>query len=169
VIAPGKPYEFAPRASDADDDALEFSVRNLPSWAHFDTTTGKLSGVPGPDDMGTYPSITISVSDGKSTTTFPAFSIVVERALAGSESAALKWHAPKENEDGSKIRDLAGFRIYYGQRASSLDYRVEIPSPHIKKASIEALQQGTWYFAVTAYTERGSESVLSEIVSKTID
>jgi hypothetical protein len=119
--------------------------------------------------MGTYPSIKISVSDGKSTTTFPAFSIVVERALAGSESAALKWHAPKENEDGSKIRDLAGFRIYYGQRASSLDYRVEIPSPHIKKASIEALQQGTWYFSVTAYTERGSESVLSEIVSKTID
>jgi hypothetical protein len=162
----GTPYEFAPRASDADGDALEFSVSNLPPWAQFNTTTGRLSGVPGPSDTGNYSSIAISVSDGKLRATLPAFAISVEREAV--ETATLKWKPPTRNKDGSKLKDLAGFRVYYGQDSSNLASRVEIPEPHIKKASIEELTPGTWYFAVTAYNAAGLESSFSNIVSKTI-
>jgi Putative Ig domain len=166
VVAVGKPYEFAPQASDTDGDALEFSVSNLPPWAQFNTTTGRLSGIPGQIDIGKYSSISISVSDGKLSATLPEFAISVENQAVGW--ARLKWKAPTRNEDGSKLRNLAGFRIYFGQDSSNLASRVEIPHPHVKTARIEELTQGTWYFAVTAYTTAGIESSLSMIVSKTI-
>jgi hypothetical protein len=61
----GSTYSFTPTASDPDGDALTFSVKNQPSWADFDKTTGSLSGQPALGSVGTYASIEISVSDGK--------------------------------------------------------------------------------------------------------
>lgn len=168
VATVGERYEFKPHASDADGDALEFFVSNLPSWAQFDMATGRLSGTPGRGDIGNYSSITISVSDGKLSATLPAFAISVANEGSGSGSATLTWKAPKRNEDGSKLKNLAGFRVYYGQDSSNLVYHVEIPERHIKTVTIEQLTQGTWYFAVTAYTTAGLESSFSEVVSKTI-
>ena len=61
----GTAYTFTPSASDADGDALTFSIQNKPSWATFSTSTGRLSGTPAASDAGTTSSIVISVSDGK--------------------------------------------------------------------------------------------------------
>jgi hypothetical protein len=88
------------------------------------------------------------------------------RATLGS--ATLTWRAPTRHEDGSELHTLAGFRIYYGQDSSNLTGQLEIPGPRIQTATIEELTQGTWYFAVTAYTTAGLESSLSNVVSKTI-
>ncbi|MBX5462663.1 MAG: putative Ig domain-containing protein, partial [Steroidobacteraceae bacterium] len=71
----GSPYTFQPEASDADQDTLVFSILGKPSWASFDTKTGKLSGTP--TQAGTYANIRISVSDGISSANLPAFSIQV--------------------------------------------------------------------------------------------
>ncbi len=39
-------YQFTPHGTDADvGDTLSYSVSNLPSWAHFNTATGELSGI----------------------------------------------------------------------------------------------------------------------------
>lgn len=70
----GQAYSFQPAASDAEGNTLGFSIANKPTWAAFSTTTGKLSGTP---VAGTYSSIVISVSDGKLSSSLPAFAINV--------------------------------------------------------------------------------------------
>jgi hypothetical protein len=70
-------YEFTPSSSDADGDALTFTIRNQPPWAAFDAVTGRLQGIPQLGDVGTYEDIVISVSDGLMTASLPAFSIKV--------------------------------------------------------------------------------------------
>jgi hypothetical protein len=76
-VTAGSAYSFQPSASDADGDTLAFSITNKPTWATFSTVTGLLSGTPGSTHVGSYPSIAISVSDGKATTSLAAFSITV--------------------------------------------------------------------------------------------
>jgi hypothetical protein len=76
VIA-GSSYAFTPTATDADGDTLSFTVVNLPEWASFDPSTGKLSGTPPPASIGTYTSISISVSDGQTSASLAPFSIAV--------------------------------------------------------------------------------------------
>jgi hypothetical protein len=71
----GVAYSFQPTAKDPNGDALGFSIANKPTWASFSTSTGRLSGTPAA--AGTFSSIVISVSDGKSTTSLPAFAIKV--------------------------------------------------------------------------------------------
>ncbi len=79
-IEAGQPYAFTPTASDANGDALTFTVANAPSWSAFDSATGTLSGTPSDTDVGTDTNIVIAVSDGRGgTASLPAFSITVEQ------------------------------------------------------------------------------------------
>jgi hypothetical protein len=73
----GVHYAFTPTATDADGNALTFSITNRPSWASFDTSTGQLSGTPASADVGDYANIVIGVSDGQATAQLPAFAIAV--------------------------------------------------------------------------------------------
>jgi hypothetical protein len=70
----GQPYTFQPAAADPDGQPLTFSISGKPSWASFDTVSGRLSGTP---TVGTYPGIVISVSDGSLSAMLPAFGITV--------------------------------------------------------------------------------------------
>jgi len=72
-------YLFLPDSSDPDAaDTLTFSIVNRPSWASFNTTTGRLRGTPVGGDEGVYSDIRISVSDGDMSADLPAFSVTVE-------------------------------------------------------------------------------------------
>jgi len=73
-------YSFNVRATDADDDRLRFSIRNMPTWLSFHKPTGALSGTPLSTDIGVYENITISVSDGIDPVSFPPFSITVNES-----------------------------------------------------------------------------------------
>ncbi|HEU4618757.1 MAG TPA: putative Ig domain-containing protein [Gammaproteobacteria bacterium] len=73
----GAAYAFTPTASDPDGDALTFTIANRPSWAAFNTATGRLSGTPSASNAGAYSNIVISVSDGKLSASLPAFTITV--------------------------------------------------------------------------------------------
>lgn len=77
AAATGTPYSFQPSATDADGDALTFSISNKPSWATFSTTTGSLTGTPAAGDVGSTRNIAISVSDGKTSASLSTFSITV--------------------------------------------------------------------------------------------
>jgi len=162
----GTAYTFTPTASDPNGNALTFSIQNAPSWASFNTQSGNLSGTPGSSDAGTYSNIIISVSDGTSSASLSAFSIIVTEVANGS--ATVSWNAPTQNTDGSALTNLAGFNIYYGTSATNLGQSVQIASPGLTTYALGNLAPGTWYFAVNAYTAAGAESALSSIASKTI-
>jgi len=79
-VIEGQTYSFRPSATDADGDLLTFKVTGKPSWANFDTATGRLSGTPGANDVGPTGSIVIGVSDGLAADALPAFTIAVSDA-----------------------------------------------------------------------------------------
>jgi hypothetical protein len=76
----GRAYAFQPVGSDPDGNALNYSIQNRPAWATFNASTGRLSGTPTANDVGTSASITISVSDGALTASLPSFTIQVGAA-----------------------------------------------------------------------------------------
>jgi hypothetical protein len=81
----GVAYSFLPAASDSAGKTLTFSIVNRPTWASFNAASGYLAGTPSAAETGSYPNIVISVSNGASSATLPAFSIVVSKAgVAGS-------------------------------------------------------------------------------------
>ena len=73
----GQEYRFKPVASDSNGDELTYSISNKPSWASFNVNTGELKGSPSPTKTRNYRDIVISVSDGMSTVSLPAFYIGV--------------------------------------------------------------------------------------------
>ena len=152
----GNQYNFRPTASDADGDTLGFSIENKPSWASFDESTGRLFGTPETNDVGTYDSIVLSVSDGSSSASLPTFSIVVDALASGS--ANLSWTIPTERDDNTQLDNLAGFNIYYGQTSGDYGNKTEIPSPGLTTYRVENLSSGPWYFVITAFDENGLES-----------
>ncbi len=74
-------YEFRPKVSDADGDAVSITVANKPAWAAFDPATGRLSGSPAAADVGIYANVQLTVSDGKASSALPAFSITVAKGF----------------------------------------------------------------------------------------
>jgi hypothetical protein len=83
-VEAGTPYTFVPTASDPDGNTLIFSITNRPSWAAFDTNTGRLSGTPPSGTTGAFTNIRISVSDGPNTVSLAAFSINVTAPTSNS-------------------------------------------------------------------------------------
>ncbi len=83
-------------------------------------------------------------------------------------SATLSWQAPTSNTNGTALTDLAGYHIYYGTNSSSLTTRIDINNPGTLSYVVTNLTTGTWYFAMTAFTNSGQESAKSNVGSKTI-
>jgi hypothetical protein len=159
-------YTFTPAANDADGDQLSFQIQNKPSWATFSTSTGQLSGTPTLANAGAYANIIITVSDGKAQADLPAFSINVVAPTTGA--ATLSWTPPTQKTDGSTLTDLAGFTVVYGTSSTALTQSVQVANPSINRYVVEQLAAGTYYFAIKAYTASGTESQVSNIVSKVI-
>jgi hypothetical protein len=163
----GQAYSFVPTASDADGDTLTFSVSGQPVWASFDAATGTLSGTPSSADVGVYSDIVISVSDGQASASLPAFSITVNAISLGSVS--LSWTAPTENEDGTALTDLAGFKLYWGTEPGNYTNSVTIDTPGTTTYLVENLAPGTYEFVATAYNTAGVESIYSGAATKVVN
>ena len=160
----GAAYSFRPTASDADGNALTFTIANKPAWTTFSASTGQLSGTPATAQVGTTSNITITVSDGKSSTALKAFSIKVSGASSGG-SVTLDWTPPTRNTDGSSLTNIAGYRIIYGTSASALTKTIQIANPGLTSYLVENLAAGTWYFSIKTYNSLGTESTPTTPVS----
>jgi hypothetical protein len=167
-VTAGQAYTFTPSASDPDGDTLTFSVSNLPEWASFNATTGRLSGTPTAADVATYSNIQISVSDGEMSASLSSFSIEVTAAASATGSATLSWTPPTENTDGSSLTNLAGYEVRYGRSPSNLDQTVELDNPSLSRYVVENLSAGTWYFTLVTVNSIGTTSTPSSVASKTI-
>jgi len=161
----GKSYAFQPTASDANGDKLTFSIKNKPGWAAFSTSSGRLSGTPSSSSDGAFSNIVIGVSDGKVSASLPAFAIDVSKTAPDGE-VTLSWSAPTRNTDGTQLKDLSGYRVYYGQSSGQYSRTLSLPNSSLTSVGIEGLATGTWYFAVKALSGDGQESSLSSQVSK---
>lgn len=161
----GEAYEFAPTATDAEDDALTFSIRNQPSWLTFDSRTGRLSGTPSADDVGLQEDIVISVSDGRLQTSLVPFSVVV----VGEDQG------PNEAPQTALVRPTSDIVITNGQAvsvaAAGTDFDGHLPltfewdfgDEAIAKASGATpapavfARAGTYLVKVTAIDARGAK------------
>ena len=75
---------------------------------------------------------------------------------------------PTENDDGSTLRDLAGYRIYVGQSANALNRVILLNNAGLTRYVIEELSPAKWHFAMTSVNSRGKESQRSATVSKEV-
>ena len=169
TVQVGEAWSFRPTASDADGDKLTFSISNKPAWMSFDSATGRAWGTPSDAHVGTHLHIVISVTDGQATTSLDPFDVTVEALpppVLGT--ATVSWMVPTVRTDGSVLTGLKGYKVYYGTDPTSLTHIVDITDPDQTHHVIENLDEGTWYFAVTAYDDQGLEGAMSNIASKTI-
>lgn len=160
-------YDFTPVASDADNDPLTYSVVGLPSWATFNSVTGRFSGTPGDEHVRTWSGIYIIVSDGLSSADLGPFSITVEAVSMGA--ATLSWQPPTHNEDGTAINgELAGYKIYWGTSSGNYTNSVTLNNPGLTTYMVENLAPGTYEFVATAFNTSGMESRYSNAATKTV-
>ena len=85
-----------------------------------------------------------------------------------SNTTILSWMPPTQNTDGSALTDLAGYHVHYGQSLNAMTRMIDIGNSGQTSQFIDDLDEGTWYFAVTAYNGAGLESGMSELTAKRI-
>ena len=100
------------------------------------------------------------------TTTPKAYALVC--TWPGQTQALLTWTPPTLNTDGTALTNLAGYRVSYGASSQQLVQTQQVANPGATSYTITNLTPGTWYFGVKAYTTQGSESALSNIVSRAV-
>ncbi|MCG7989923.1 MAG: putative Ig domain-containing protein [Candidatus Thiodiazotropha lotti] len=168
----GVAYSFTPAADDADNDSLTFSVSNLPAWANFNSSNGRLSGTPSAQDVGDYNNIRITVSDGTDSANLASFNIRVNsvQVAATTGSMSLNWTAPTTRTDGSSLNlsDINGYQIFIGTTPSNLQMHVDLSQGDLSSYTIDNMDLGNYYVAITAYDRSGNSSDLSNIVQKSV-
>ena len=165
----GQFYSFTPTVVGPAGSSLTFKVANMPAWAQFSAASGTLSGTPTAGSAATDANIVVSVSDGATSASLPAFNIAVAPAVASTAgTASLSWSQPAQNTNGTPLTNLAGYVVQYGTNSAALNTRISVGSASSTGVEIENLSPGTWYFEVAAVNSAGIQSQFSSIVSKTI-
>jgi hypothetical protein len=167
----GAVYDFQPTVQLPSGATIGYSIQDKPGWASFNTVTGQLQGTPLANDVGIYPGIVISVSDGHGNVALNAFALTVRPSTSASAAgtATLAWVAPTIDSYGNPLPDLAGFRIYYGSSSSAMDNVIDIIADgNTGGFLVTGLPQGVYYFSVSAYDSAGVESVQSNMVSRSV-
>jgi hypothetical protein len=167
-VTVGQNYLFQPAVSQGGG-VVTFKIQGQPTWAAFDPDTGVLTGKPATANEGTTGGITITGTNGSSSSSIGPFAIVVKApaATTATGSATLSWTAPTENTDGTPITNLAGYHIYYGASASAMTSTITVSDAETSYV-VTGLAPGTYYFAVVAYNSAGMDSPESNVGSKTI-
>lgn len=83
------------------------------------------------------------------------------------DSIFVRWTAPTTNADGSPIKDLAGYRVYYGTASGFYTDSVTINNPGTLSTTISNLPADTYYVVVRAFNSMNVESQASVELSKT--
>lgn len=140
--------------SDADGDALTYSVINAPPGSTFDAATRWFNWTPGYEQEGVYPGVTFRVSDGFASSTQsivvtvthangpPVISII--GSLTGAEASTMEWTATAVDPDGDAI-SFFGFVVPQG--ASLKDHGNGTAT---FRWTPSYLQSGTYPFTVQA-------------------
>jgi hypothetical protein len=92
----------------------------------------------------------------------------VEPAAVQGGVATLTWSAVTRDAQGGELKNLAGYKVYYGTAPRALYSVVVVPDPHLTTYVVHDLAPGSWYFAVAAYTTGNVDGVRSNVVAKNV-
>jgi len=166
-VTAGTQFSFTPTASDPDGDELTFSLAGDLPWAEINSRTGNLSGTPMAENVGTYNGITIRVTDGTESTSLGPFSITVNAISLGS--VTLNWTPPTQNDDGTDLVDLDGYKIYWGTTPGSYPNSVTVENEGLTTYVVDNLAPGTYEFVATSFNTARVESVYSNPATKVVN
>jgi hypothetical protein len=142
---------------------LQVSVQNAPRWAAVSSYQAAdkyyvtVYGTPTLRDIGVYDTRLVA-SDG---------ALTIERSIQfvvaadADSTSTISWSAPTENEDGSLLGDLAGYRFYAWPSDTGSVISQGLSSTNVLVGN---LQPGLWTLAVTAVNAGGTESKLSPLL-----
>jgi len=74
----------------------------------------------------------------------------------------VSWLAPAQNEDGSPLINLAGFRLRHGSRYGTYSNEIAIQNPGATSHRVSGLAPGLYYFVVSAIDQQGFEGARSK-------
>jgi ABC-type Fe3+-hydroxamate transport system substrate-binding protein len=157
-VVANQPYWFRPTANNSNGAVLRFGIANQPGWANFNSATGELTGTPSSADVGVYRGVTVTVTAG---TQMRALAFDVEVVQVGTSSITFTWTPPTENEDGTPLTNLAGYRLRYGVQSGNYTSVVNLANPGLATYVLGGLAAGTYYVVITAYNQSGAESQFS--------
>ena len=118
-IAAGSSYSFTPTVTNPIGGTLVFSIQGQPSWATFSKQTGQISGSPATTDIGSYPNIIISVSDGTSSAALPAFGITVTAASSQLSSCASQSGSLQLSAKVARATGISPLMVFFDATATS--------------------------------------------------
>ena len=80
----------------------------------------------------------------------------------------LVWNTPTENADSSPLTDLAGYTIYCWNAEGHRTETIIIDDPAQTSFELEGLWPGTYQCAMSAIKSDGSQSALSNVVTRSV-
>jgi len=98
-----------------------------------------------------------------------AFVFFDQEFMSYHGSTSLTWTRPDATESGVPISNIAGYTIHCWGDAGRHTLTIRIDDPSITEYEIDRLPPGRYQCAVTAFTEDGSESALSNFVARTVE
>jgi hypothetical protein len=108
-------------------------------------------------------------TNGSTTSGSTTSTVTPPPASSSNSSIAFSWVPPTENNNGSPLANLAGYKIHYGPASQDYTQVVAVNNPSLNRYVLDNLPTGTWYFAITAYNSAGIESNLSGEISATLN
>lgn len=73
-------------------------------------------------------------------------------------SFSVSWTPPTENEDGSPLTDLDGYRIYFGTQSGRYTDNVRISNSGLSRYVVQNVVRDTYFVVMTAVNRSGLES-----------
>jgi hypothetical protein len=98
----------------------------------------------------------------------PGGSSVAMLSVSVEGVVSLAWQPPGENEDGSPLTDLSGYRIYYGSFSRSYNDTITVNDAAATQWEMQ-LSSGEYYIAMTAFDTAGNESAYSNEIVRSVN
>lgn len=91
-----------------------------------------------------------------------------KKGFATRGNLELSWDVPSENADSSPLTDLAGYTIECWNSETRQTDTIDVRDPVTTSYRISHLRPGTYQCAMTALKGDGSQSALSNVVTRTV-
>jgi len=94
---------------------------------------------------------------------------VLDKSVRTPEgSTTLSWVAPTLNEQNEPLTDLAGYTIHCWADAGRYSSTFSVNDPTATSFVVGELEPGIYYCAMSAIDQDGDESVLSNVIAKSV-